>query len=418
MKLTKRAIDAIAPPASGKRFYFDDSIPGFGIAVWASGTKSYIYQDRIKGKKRRMTIGRYEQVTVKDARKEAQKLAGKISGGEDPIAERHQQKTESLTLKEALKGYIENRELKPTTQKDIRRAMKGFSDWMSKPIIDINRDMVSRRHKKLGKTSHARANLAMRYLRAVLNYASEAHAYPDGRPLITDNPVNAISATKTWYKVSRRRRYLQEHEIKPWMQAVMRLPEVPEREPGQGKKKPKLRHGDLARDFFLILILTGLRRTEVLDLTWEYVDLDGKTLTIPDPKNNEPHTLPLSDYLLELIQERKEKSGGTHVLSGPDGKPYQGFRYAQARIKEETGIDVSPHDLRRTFATVAESLNIPAYAVKGLLNHKTNGDITAGYIQITVERLREPMQQVTDYLLRKGGLKESKVLEFNKASGE
>ena len=416
MKLTKRSIDAIAPPPSGKKFYFDDTIHGFGVAVWASGTKSFIYQDRIKGRKRRMTIGRCGQITLKDARKEAQKLAGQITSGHDPIEERHKQKKESLTLYEAMQGYLENRGLKETTQKDIARAMKNFSDWMSRPIVNINRDMVAKRHKKLGQKSHARANLAMRYLRAIINFASEANAYPDGRPLITDNPVNALSATRTWYKVSRRKRYLQEHEIQPWMQAVFRLPEIPHRESGQGRKKPKLRHGDLAKDFFLILLLTGLRRSEVLDLTWDNVDLTGKTLTIPDPKNHETHTLPMSDYLYDLFLSRKGKSGGHHVLSGPDGKRYQGFRYAQARIEEETGIKVSPHDLRRTFATIAESLNIPAYAVKGLLNHKTNGDITAGYIQITVERLRKPMQQVSDYILKKGGIKEGKLLNIKKAT--
>ena len=414
MKLTKKSIDPIIPPESGKKYYFDDALPGFGLIVWSSGIKTFIYQDRIKGRKKRITIGRYGEIAPKQARDEALALAGKIARGIDPVAERHKVKTEAFTLKEALKGYLDNRELKPRTRKDIDDCMKGFNDWMSKPIISITRDMVARRHKKLGEASHARANLAMRYLRAILNYASEANAYPDGKPLLPDNPVNRLSATKSWYKIGRRRRYLQEHEIKPWMTAVQKLPEVPDREPGKGKHKPKLRHGDLARDFFLILILTGLRRSEVLGLRWEDIDLAGKTLTVPDPKNNEPHTLPLSDYLYELLNNRKAQSLGDHVLSGPDGKRYQSFRYAQQRIEDETGIHVSPHDLRRTFATVAESLNIPAYAVKGLLNHKTSGDITAGYIQITVERLREPMQKITDYFLRKGGLHTGKVIVINK----
>jgi integrase len=416
MKLNKKNIDAIKPPASGKRFYWDDTISGFGLAVWPSGTKTFIYQDRIKGRKRRITIDRYGNITPTQARARAQHLAGQIASGIDPVAEKHERVVESLTLREALEGYIENRQLKPGTLKDISVAMKSFSDWMKKPIITITRDAVARRHKKLGEKSEARANLSMRYLRAILNYASEANAYPDGSPLLKDNPVTRLSATKSWFKVGRRKNYLYEHEIKPWMQAVLRLPEVPDREPAKGKHKPKLRHGDLARDFFLILILTGLRRSEVLGLTWDNVDLVGKTLTIPDPKNREPHTLPLSDYLHEILSERKEKSGGSYVLSGPDGKKFQAFRYAQARIEEDTGIKISPHDLRRTFATVAESLNIPAYAVKGLLNHKTTGDITAGYIQITVERLRDPMQKITDHFLLRGGIKGGKVIELRRGA--
>jgi integrase len=416
MKLNKKNIDSIKPPATGKKYYFDDTISGFGIVVWSSGTKTFVYQDRIRGRKRRITIDRYGNITPAQARKRAQDLAGQIASGLDPVSEKHERAVEALTLSEAMKGYIENRHLKPGTVKDLEIAMQGFKDWMKRPIVTITRDAVARRHKKLGEKSEARANLAMRYLRAVLNYASEANAYPDGSPLLKDNPVTRLSATKSWYKVGRRKKYLYEHDIKPWMQAVIRLPEIPDREPGKGKHKPKLRNGDLSRDFFLILILTGLRRSEVLGLTWDNVDLVGKTLTIPDPKNREPHTLPLSDYLHEILTERKEKSGGSYVLSGPDGKKFQAFRYAQARIEEETGINFSPHDLRRTFATVAESLNIPAYAVKGLLNHKTTGDITAGYIQITVERLRDPMQQITDYFLRKGGIRSGQVIEFKRGA--
>lgn len=416
LNLTKRTIEAIKPPEKGKVFYWDEKLTGYGLAVWPSGTKTFIYQDRVNGKKRRITIDRYGQITEEQARKRAKILAGLVAKGVDPVAEKHEREAEALTLKEALKEYLDNRELKPRTRRDIDESMKGFDGWMKKPIVSITREMVARKHKKLGESSHARANLAMRYLRAVLNYASEAHAYPDGTPLLKSNPVARLSATNTWFKVGRRKRYLFEHEIKPWMQAVDRLPETPERQKGQGRHKPKLKHGYLARAFFMILILTGLRRGEVLGLMWHDVDLKGRTLTIPDPKNNEPHILPLSDYLLEILVDLKEKSAGEYILSGPDGRRYGAFRFAQARIKEETNINVSPHDLRRTFATVAESLNIPAYAVKGLLNHKTSGDITAGYIQITVERLREPMQQITDYFLRKGGIRGGQVIELKRGA--
>lgn len=70
------------------------------------------------------------------------------------------------------------------------------------------------------------------------------------------------------------------------------------------------------------------------------------------------------------------------------------------KVIEKTGIKFTVHDLRRTFITIAESLDIPAYALKRLLNHKTSGDVTAGYIIIDVERLRRPMQMITDYILK------------------
>lgn len=65
------------------------------------------------------------------------------------------------------------------------------------------------------------------------------------------------------------------------------------------------------------------------------------------------------------------------------------------------------HDLRRTFATVAESLDIPAYALKRLMNHKTQGDVTGGYLVITTERLRAPMERIEDFVLKAAKVKPS-----------
>ncbi|RUQ85047.1 integrase [Legionella septentrionalis] len=71
-----------------------------------------------------------------------------------------------------------------------------------------------------------------------------------------------------------------------------------------------------------------------------------------------------------------------------------------ANVTKFSGIHFTVHDLRRTFITIAEGLDISAYALKRLMNHKMNGDITAGYIVADVERLRKPMQQITDYFLK------------------
>ncbi|MBI4828649.1 MAG: integrase, partial [Nitrospinae bacterium] len=61
--------------------------------------------------------------------------------------------------------------------------------------------------------------------------------------------------------------------------------------------------------------------------------------------------------------------------------------------------------LRRTFATIAESLDLSAYSIKRLLNHKQAGDVTAGYIVHDVDRLRAPMQSIADAILTRAGRK-------------
>lgn len=71
-----------------------------------------------------------------------------------------------------------------------------------------------------------------------------------------------------------------------------------------------------------------------------------------------------------------------------------------ARVTKASSVHFTVHDLRRTFITIAESLDIPAYALKRLMNHKMSNDITAGYIIVDVERLRKPMQLITNYILK------------------
>lgn len=68
-------------------------------------------------------------------------------------------------------------------------------------------------------------------------------------------------------------------------------------------------------------------------------------------------------------------------------------------VVELSGVPFTLHDLRRTFATIAEGLDLSAYALKRLLNHKMNNDVTAGYIMRDVDRLRKPMQQIANFLL-------------------
>ena len=74
------------------------------------------------------------------------------------------------------------------------------------------------------------------------------------------------------------------------------------------------------------------------------------------------------------------------------------------RVRQLSGVTFALHDLRRTFTTIAESLDIPAYAIKRLLNHNMKTDVTAGYIVMDVERLRVPMQKIATYILSAAGI--------------
>jgi len=400
MKLTKFLVDKATCPANKDQFFYrDKELKGFALRVTAKGIKSFIVETTIGNKVRRMTIGRYGKVTAEDARKEAKKILGKIAAGGDPVAEKKQARAKSVTLREVFEEYLKVRKnLKETTRLDYKRVMnEAFASWQNKPLLDITKDLVARRHSKLGETSHARANLAMRVLRALFNFAMTQYEDSHGRSLIVENPVKRLSQSRAWYRVERRQGFIKSHELAPWYEAVRKL------------------ENETLRDYLLLLVFSGLRRTEAATLKFEQIDFSQKTFTISNTKNHETHTLPLSDFLYGLLLSRKKIATTEYVFPSTGAGGYiVEPRKQMEKVIRHSGIQFIIHDLRRTFITIAEGLDISAYAVKRLANHKMNQDITSGYIIADVERLRKPMQQITDYLLRCMGIKEKiEIYDFN-----
>lgn len=400
MKITKLLVDKLPIPLSAvknktaQKRYYDEVMKGFGIRVTSGGSKAFFVEKLVCHKLRRITIGRYPALTVEQARKQAQKILGQIAVGIDPIAERKEKKAKAVTLKETFAAYLHARkDLKPSTILDYHRLMKeSFSDWQNKPLLEISKDMVAKRHNQIGERSHARANLSMRFLRALFNFAAGEYEDAQGRSLILENPVKRLSHTRAWYRIERKQTVIKPHELPAWYQAVQEV-----------KDQRSTGKSSILRDYFLLLLFTGLRREEAIQLTWDKVDLKARTITIPDTKNHQPHVLPLSDFLLDLLKSRKELSSSETPFVFP-GEGKTGYnvepRKVMSKIIKQSGVIFTLHDLRRTFITVAESLDIPAYALKRLLNHKMKHDVTAGYIIMDVERLRKPMQMITDHLLK------------------
>ena len=394
MKLTKKIVDdAQLPVGKDQIFYRDEQLKGFALRVTASGTKSFVVEKNIGNKVRRITLGKYGALTVEQARKEAQKVIGQIATGVDPIAEKQAQKMSVITLEQVFNDYKQARKsLKHNTLYNYERVLNiGFAGWKSKPFLSITKDKVAKHHEKLGKEhGEAYANLAMRLLRALFNFAEGQYEDSQGRSVVTENPVKRLSQTRAWYRVERRQTFIKSHELAPWYAGVQQL------------------QNETLRDYLLLLILTGLRRQEAATLRWDQIDLTAKTLTVLDTKNHEPHILPLPNYLYQLLLLRSQRKINDYVFPGPGAAGHIiEPRKQMVNVTKFSGIHFTVHDLRRTFITIAEGLDISAYALKRLMNHKMNGDITAGYIVTDVERLRKPMQQITDYFLKCMGVEPS-----------
>ncbi|MFB9140923.1 tyrosine-type recombinase/integrase [Maritalea porphyrae] len=158
---------------------------------------------------------------------------------------------------------------------------------------------------------------------------------------------------------------------------------------------------DYSRDFLLMALFTGMRRGELMKLRWENVNLETRTLYLPKTKNGDPLMLPMSNFLTDLLKERHARATSLDwVFPGPGktGHMVETKKFL-LRVSAGSGVSFTLHDLRRTFITIAESLDVPYYALKRLLNHRTNSDVTGGYIVVDAERLRGPVQRVADRIL-------------------
>lgn len=132
------------------------------LSVTPTGTKSFLIYKKVKGKPIRHTLGRFPAMTVEQARLMGQKILAQMVSGVNPLQLKKAERSKSVTLSEVFDDFLVARKsLKPVTIHDYKRVMKdAFSDWHKKPILEITKDMVAKRHRHLGERSHARANLA------------------------------------------------------------------------------------------------------------------------------------------------------------------------------------------------------------------------------------------------------------------
>jgi integrase len=385
IKLTKSKVDNITHPAKGQQYYSDSLLKGFGLRVGAN-SKTYFAEKRVNGRSVRVTIGQHGVLTSDQARKKAQATLGKMAGGHDPNVSKRGDRSNRITLEKAFEEFLQTRTLKPRTIQDYKGALDThLKDWKQKRVIDINRDSVATRHKKLNeKHGPAQANQTMRFLRSLLNYCAGSYEDSKGTPLIKDNPVLRLTQTKQWYRVQRRQTVIKNHQLPEWYQACLSL------------------ENTICRDYLLLTLFTGMRRGEGLSLKTEQIDLMDKTFSVVDPKNRKTLVLPLSDFLLKLLKSRIKSNGESEYVFPSLRNPGKHLVEPKKQVKhivENSGVEFCISDLRRVFITTAESMDLSAYSIKLLVNHSTGSDVTAGYIVSDVERLRSPMQEITDRML-------------------
>jgi len=400
IRLTESIVRSLPiPEAKKKAIYLDfDSVesrqrlavPGLELVVSYTGVKSYVLRKKLNGRVVVITLGRHPAIDVETARKLANRAARKIAEGINPNQQKKADQVARITLEDCYKDYIADRELADNTRSNYKTVLEShLASWKTKPMKRITRDMVERRHQELSKVSPSSANKTMRVLRSLFNYANGKYEDSEGRGLFPDNPIQRITHTKTWNREERRNNTIKRTGLESWFNAVKVL------------SNSKDEFERTVGDYIQFVLLTGLRRREAASLTVSNVDFAEKSFIIYVTKNHCPLSLPMSDYTEQLLKRRCAETTTEYVFHGAgDSGRLNDPRRLVARVRQASGVEFTIHDLRRTFITLAESLDISAYALKRLVNHSVGGDVTAGYVRMDPERLRKPTQDISDYILR------------------
>lgn len=408
LRITKSKVDGLEAPLSGQAFIRDTELKGFAVRITVNGTRSFIIEKRIGGRLRRFTLAKYPELTVEQARKEAQIQLGKIATGLDPIAERNATRKDRVTLTRAFADFkIARRGLSPKTLSLYQWAHDScLKDFQHRSLVEVTKDQVLKKHNELGEErGRNTANFAMRYLSSMYSFAKDYYEGPNGSPIVVRNPVDAIRHNRAWYPESRRQTIISPDQLPAWNTAVLKLKSA-----GDAREQA-------VSDYLLLLLFTGLRRNEGIHLKVGDVDMKRRVLTVQRTKNGRPHVLPLTSFLLAHLSPLVEGREPAEYLFTPKGKTgplYQPYRQTKL-VTEASGVTFSLHDLRRTFITVAERLDISMLAIKRLVNHSSS-DVTAGYVVMDIERLRQSMEIISATLQRYiAGESSAQILKFNAA---
>ncbi len=376
INFTQGRVRDFPTPISGRVDYHDSGCPKLTCRVSSTGVKSFVVLKWTGKAMQRVTLGRFPDMSVADARIMTQATLTDMVNGVNPVEKKRKERLRGMTLQELLDRYLGDKiGLRELSVLDyINKINQGFSDWLNKPINEITRDMVLARRKQFT----GGADNKMRVLRLLMRYAVVTLKALD------DNPVDVMKDGSLWAKPTRRKRMIPSDNLKDWYNAVLHL------------------ENEQAKVYLLLLLHTGLRDQDVRYLEWNDVDFKNDCFIARDTKNSSDFTAYIAPQIKPYLRALQGKTGGgRYVFPGGNKDGVMDIpRKPIAQVCKLTGVTFSSHDLKRTFLTIGEAAMIPFSLLKALANHQTDGDVTGGYINPEANTLRQATFKIADTIQR------------------
>jgi len=385
---TKPQLEALAEPNPGDRvIYHDTHKNAAGLQLRSTSTgKTFFIQRRVNGKPERVTIGKFPDYSIENARKEAARLTALIAQGINPNSDARALKTET-TLQELFDDFLQHRRnkrgafLSEKTKRSYRYDFGLYlSKWCNRKLSQFKDIDFSKLHTEIGKEHPTTANRVIAMASSLFGYANEKKLFKGA------NPAHGIKK----YPETKRERFLQADELPAFFSALAE------------------EANETLRDYFLISLLTGARRSNVEEMQWSQINFDRAEWRIPTTKNGEPQTITLTAEALEILRNRKPENADPWVFSGTGATGHiVEPKKAWKRLLERADIDdLRIHDLRRTLGSWQAKTGASLAIVGKSLNHKSPST-TAIYARLDLDPVRESVNRATDAMLTAGGLKDT-----------
>ena len=384
----------------------DTKLSGYFIRVLTTGFKSYNIRGRLKGKQITVSIGDCQIISEQEARKKAQEFKQLMKEGVDPRTTYLHEEHDELTLLDLLEDYRDTRgpKLKTSTYRRYKYQLEFYCPKLSaKPAQDLTAKEIKDWYRSMRDrpTSGERTFVTMKTL---LTFAYKTKLLPE---LVTEE----LSYIGRYSKSNEPKRFIAKQHIDAWCEAFFSL--SPVIEPMQEDLSSYQQYNNnrismTARDYILFLMVTGLRKSEATNLKWKDVDFQARTFDIPYNKAGRFMTVPMNRVTYCMLAYRNklrdEKVGDRRkhqVYVFPSKTRTGGFadpRKALSKISQLGNFeeDISPHDLRRSFATYCKELGFTLDDTGKLLNH-ANRNVTDSYVNRSLEWQRDCYDKVVNF---------------------
>ena len=358
--------------------WIDEQVGGLRLRVYPSGTKSFSYVKKLDGNQYRLKLGKYPDLKIHQAREKAITLNGKIAQGYNPFEEKKETRSE-LKLSELYELYYNQHAILFTKRPKDNKLMVELhllSVLGKLKLRDITPEKIRTLHAKIGKKSPGAANRVMQIASAVFNFGIK-HGYTK------ENPCFGLKK----FKSLTRDRFLSRDELNKFYEALHL-------------------EAKLFQDFFLLLLYTGARKSNVLSMKYADVDFDLYRWRIAESetKNKDVNIVALSQSSIDILMRRWEenKNQGSAFVFPADSKSghLEDPKKAFQRIKDKMEVqDIRMHDLRRTFGSYMAISGASLPIIGKALNHKSQVS-TAIYARLSQDAVLDAINTATNLMLK------------------